>query len=288
MGNNMLYDFFYRYLIKPSLSIGQWIYKLLRNEKQSEVNSSTAKVLDSLQIMHANETIPPNLRLPPIRSGKDYTVYETEMDAVYGKDQEQFEGLFKRHVAQYNNISGSKIHFPSGSKDVYRSAMLAFSPETLKELIKERGVKTIIHLSNKKTVNQKLWTQIEKEHFTSLGGKIDNYVHILDFDYLFNDEDELFQGQKKVAEIIHLIEQSEGNVLIHCLGGEHKTELIFETMQKVYNHLSMENITSRYKCHTAWSPDPKIKSGYKQNNLDFIRDFPDDLLVQERPVLSIT
>jgi hypothetical protein len=227
---------------------------------------------------HCNETIPPEFRLPRVLSGKDYTLYDPKMDAVYGKEPLVFEELFKQHVADYNNISGSIIHFPSGNKHVYRSAMLAYSPETLKELMQERGVTTIFHLSNKKTVNQKAWTDKEKEYFFSQGGKPENYIHILDFDYVFNDEDELFGGQKKVAEIIRQIEKSEGNVLIHCLGGEHKTELIFEIMQKHYNHVPMDNIITRYKCHTAWSADHKLKSGYKQNNVDFIQDYPSELL----------
>lgn len=233
-------------------------------------------------IISANDTIPAKLRLAKIRSGTDYTVYETTMDETYGKQPERFEELFKQHVAKYNNISGSIIHFPSGKKDVYRSAMLAYSPETLKELIQERGVKSIFHLSNKPTVDQKAWTEKEKQEFIKLGGKPANYFHIKDFDYVFNDDDELINGQNKVTEIINQIEQCEGNVLIHCLGGEHKTELIFEIMQKCYNHVDMDNITVRYKAHTAWSPNPNIKNGYKQNNLDFIRSFPCELL--DKPI----
>jgi hypothetical protein len=234
-----------------------------------------------------NNTIPAELRLPKIRSGKDWTIYDTNMDQYYGKQPEVFEALFKKHVADFNNISGSVIYFPSGKKDIYRSAMLAYSPDTLKELMEERGVKTVFHLSNKKTVDQQAWTQKEKEYFLSLGGKLENYVHIKDFDYLFNDEDELYSGQQKVAEIIEQIEKSEGNVVIHCLGGEHKTELIFEVMQKHYNHLKMDNITERYKCHTAWQPDPLAKSGFKQNNLDFIRDFPGELLEKKKESQSM-
>ena len=239
-------------------------------------------LFSSLALANCNCTIPEGLRLPKIRSGTDYTIYETRMDAVYGKDQKRFEELFKEHVANYNNISGSIIHFPNGDKHVYRSAMLAYSPETIKELMEERGVKTIIHLSNKKTVDQKAWTAQEKEIFFKLGGKQKNYIHILDFDYIFNDNDELAGGQKKVAEIIRKIEQAEGNVVIHCLGGEHKTELIFEVMQKCYNGVGIENITERYKCHTAFSNDPKKKTGYKQNNVDFIRDYPCQLLNHEK------
>lgn len=243
---------------------------------------STQKMIEKMGVKHANETIPPELRLPAIHSGTDYTEYETAMDDAYVEDHDLFESLFKAHVAKFNNISGSIIHFPTGDKHVYRSAMLAYSPDTIKELVEERGVKTIIHLSNKDTVNQAEWTRKEQHHFFKLGGQPENYIHILDFDYVFNDEDELHEGQFKVAEIINLIEKSEGNVLIHCLGGEHKTEIIFEIMQKVYNHLGMANIEERYKVHTAWSPDPNKKSGYKQNNIEFIRDYPESILVSPK------
>src|SRR5579871_4699724 len=63
-----------------------------------------------------NATIPLHLRLPKIRAGSDYAVYETAMDKVYKKNPAAFEALLKEHVARYNNISGSVIHFPSGDK----------------------------------------------------------------------------------------------------------------------------------------------------------------------------
>lgn len=277
-----------------AMSVGAWQSRKGHSLPESGASHQGISLFSdtSIQCQGCNDTIPESLRLPKIHSGKDYTVYEDKMDAVYGKQPEVFEDLFKKHVAEYNNISGSVIHFPSGDKHVYRSAMLAFSPDTLQELVTERNVKTIIHLSNKKTVNQALWTHKEKAIFIQLGGKLQNYIHIKDFDYIFNDDDELTSGKEKVAEIIHLIEKCEGNVLIHCLGGEHKTGLIFEIMQKCYNRVGMENITERYKCHTAWSADPAIKSGYKQNNIDFIRSYPckllqanieKDLLGQPRP-----
>jgi len=228
---------------------------------------------------NCNSTIPDHLRLPKISSGKDYTVYQEKVENAYYNDPKLFEELFKLQVAEYNNISGSVIHFPSGPKHVYRSAMLAYSPDTIAELMQERDVKAIFHLSNKKTVDQKAWTSAEKEIFESLGGRLENYIHVLDFDYAFKTAEDVKNGQRKVAEIIFQIGNTEGNIAIHCLGGEHKTELIFEVMQKCYNKVGMDNIIERYKCHTAWSDLPNALHGYKAENVDFIRDFPCELLV---------
>jgi len=225
-----------------------------------------------------NDTIPEELRLPKVRSGVDYTIYETVMDDAFVNDRKLFEELFAEHVQKFNNISGSVIHFPKGEKHVYRSAMLAYSPDTIKELMKERGVSSIFHLSNTDIVDQVAWTEKEKSLFREFGGVDENYHHIMGFSYknAFEDSEELLKVRKKVADIIHLIEGKPGNVLIHCLGGEHKTGLIFEIMQKCYNFVPMDNIIERYKCHTAY--DVVNPTGYKQANVDFIASYPCEML----------
>ena len=80
----------------------------------------------------------------------------------------------------------------------------------------------------------------------------------------------------KIASIIRLVASSDGAVLIHCLGGEHRTSLVFEVMQKCVNKIGISNIIQRYKCHTGWT---KVnKWGFRQQDVDFIQSFPCGLI----------
>lgn len=228
--------------------------------------------------MSCSDTIPKAFRVDPLKSARDYTVYNAELSKAYAENRILFESLMKLHVTNYANLSGSRIEFPVSSKVIYRSSMLAFSPHVINELVNTRNVQSILHLSNSKMVDQEYWTSSEKVAFHKSGGNLDNYVHILGFDYNYKRESELQEVRSKVAEIIRKIEMMPGNVLIHCLGGEHRTELVFEVLQKCYNKIPMSNILKRYLCHTG-SPNGEQKSnGYKQENIDFIKFFPCEIL----------
>jgi phosphotransferase system IIB component len=234
-----------------------------------------ALLLPSRQVFAAQDcgtTIPNDLRLEKLTNGTGYTQYE---DIFIGVDKEDplFEQLFKLHVAKFNNISGSIIRFKSASKEVYRSAILSENIALLSELIKERNVKTIIVLTSSKLFDTSSWIDKERTIFAALGGE--HFIHILDFDSHFDmkDRKEVERNNSIITSIIKLIANSSGNVLIHCLGGEHKTEMVFEAMQKCINKVNNDNIVQRYKCHTGWV-NSENKGGYRANNINFILDFP--------------
>jgi len=217
-------------------------------------------------------TIPKDLRLEKLHFGTGYTQYEDVFIGV-SKDDPLFEQLFKLHVAKFNNISGSLVKFKNTKKEVYRSAILSENIALLSELVKKRNVKTIVVLTSSKIFDITPWLDKERSIFAALGGA--QFLHILDFDGNFDiqNDSKVRQVNTTIASIIKLIANANGNVLIHCLGGEHKTELVFEAMQKCLNKVDTDNIIQRYKCHTGWvnSNNP---GGFRENNVNFILDFP--------------
>lgn len=220
--------------------------------------------------------IPKEFRLEKLTNGTGYTQYEDVFIGVKTEDP-LFEQLFKLHVARFNNISGSIIKFKNGHKEIYRSAILSENIALLSELVKERNVKTIVVLTSSKLFDIAPWLDKERKIFAALGGE--HFLQILDFDSHFdvNDKKEVEKNNKIIASIIKLIANANGNVLIHCLGGEHKTEMVFEPMQKCINKVDNENIVQRYKCHTGWRDDSDL-GGYRENNVKFILEFPCSLI----------
>ena len=54
---------------------------------------------------------------------------------------------------------------------------------------------------------------------------------------------------KKITTILRYIQAQEGNVLIHCLAGQHLTGVIFGVLQKCYNKLPLTVIKKNAECH---------------------------------------
>lgn len=220
--------------------------------------------------------IPKEFRLEKLTNGTGYTQYEDVFVGVKTEDP-LFEQLFKLHVAKFNNISGSIIKFKNGPKEVYRSAILSENIALLSELVKERNVKTIVVLTSSKLFDTTPWLDKERKIFAALGGE--HFLQILDFDSHFdiNDSKEVEKNNRIITSIIKLIANTDGNVLIHCLGGEHKTELVFEIMQKCFNKVDKDNILQRYRCHTGWINSNNV-GGFRKNNIKYILDYPCNLI----------
>lgn len=230
----------------------------------------------TLALCDCGITIPEDLRLKKLHFGTGYTQYEDVFIGI-AKEDPLFELLFKLHVAKFNNISGSIVRFKNEQKEVYRSAILSENIALLSELVKDRNVKTIIVLTTSKIFDITSWLDKERAIFAALGGA--QFLHILDFDSHFNmqNDSEVQRIHTIITSIIKLIANANGNVLIHCLGGEHKTELVFEAIQKCLNKVDGDNIIQRYKCHTGWI-DTTNPGGYRESNIKFILDFPCDLI----------
>lgn len=236
----------------------------------------TFNSLEALANKDCRTIIPKEFRLEKLTNGTGYTQYEDVFIGVKTEDP-LFEQLYKLHVAKFNNISGSIVRFKNGPKEVYRSAILTENIALLSELVKDRNVKTILVLTNSKLFDTTPWLDKERKIFATLGGE--HFLQILDFDSHFDmkDKKEVEKNNKIIASITKLIANANGNVLIHCLGGEHKTEMVFEAMQKCINKVDNENIIQRYKCHTGWM-DKENKGGYRENDVNFILNYPCDLI----------
>ncbi|MFK7974345.1 MAG: hypothetical protein AB8B66_05745 [Rickettsiaceae bacterium] len=191
--------------------------------------------------------------------------------------------------ALHNNVDGSRFDFPNGPKDVYRSAVLHSSIPCLKELVQNRGVRHIVHfeipfLGDNKFKGE-LWQDTEKRYFEQLAENLGDitYTNITEYDYKNESPGTIV---KRVAEIIRKIQAlDDGAILIHCLGGEHKTGIVYGVMQKCINNVPISIIESEYKCHTAWRSDSK-PGGYKRENIDVIRNFPCSILFDKKGKLS--
>ncbi len=157
-----------------------------------------------------------------------------------------FDATLTDLILRHNNIGGSVVNFPNQSKVVYRSANLGGSPLCLQELHQIRKVDTIFNLSNSPIGHQSQQTMLEENLFESLGG--DAYVKI--FNIALQPQSKITKEYYlNVAKVIHYINDAQGNVLIHCLAGEHVTGVIFGVMQKCYNQIPIEFVKKNTRCH---------------------------------------
>ncbi len=69
----------------------------------------------------------------------------------------------------------------------------------------------------------------------------------------------------------------KGNILVHCGGGMHRTGMVIAVLQKVINGTSMEEIKKSYSYHVGYK-NKANPGGFEQGNLDFIAEFPPNLL----------
>ncbi|MEN8154466.1 MAG: hypothetical protein ABFR75_10630 [Acidobacteriota bacterium] len=64
----------------------------------------------------------------------------------------------------------------------------------------------------------------------------------------------------------------EGNILIHCGGGMHRTGMVIGILQKIFNGRSMDHIKKVYGYHTGYRGKDR-PGGFEQGNLDLIEEF---------------
>lgn len=69
----------------------------------------------------------------------------------------------------------------------------------------------------------------------------------------------------------------QGNVLVHCGGGMHRTGMIIGVIERCLNNAPMTDIEAGYKKHVAWR-SPADPGGFEAENLHFIADFDCTLL----------
>ena len=122
------------------------------------------------------------------------------------------------------------LHLPNQQKKtVYRSASLAGPPFCLNELFSKRHVANIINLIDRTIAHAPFLKALEEDEFRAIGGEW--YFQVLNFgvtpETVVNDH--FFQ---MITDIIKQIIHTRGDVLIHCVSGEHDTGIIFAILQK--------------------------------------------------------
>lgn len=184
--------------------------------------------------------------------------------------------------AEHNNLGVNIFHFPNKDLIVYRSSILTGNIRCLKELIEISGVRYIIYLKNDSTDHH--FNFIEPEHIREkryfdqlVLDKENNQYIIIDFvNRKIKSIEEKQEMIKRVSEIIHLIYGLDAPILIHCLGGEHKTGIIYGIMQKCINKMPIDQVIHEYELRTGKMK--KISGGSRKEDVDFIKEFPCDMI----------
>lgn len=185
--------------------------------------------------------------------------------------------------AEHNNLGVNIFHFPNKDLIVYRSSILTGNIRCLKELIEISGVRYIIYLKNDSTDHH--FNFIEPEHarekryFDELVlDKENNQYIIIDFvNRKIKSIEEKQEMIKRVQEIIQLISGLDAPILIHCLGGEHKTGIIYGIMQKCINKIPIDQVIYEYELKTGKN-ETNIGGGARKEDVDFIKEFPCDMI----------
>ncbi|MFM7578954.1 MAG: tyrosine-protein phosphatase [Microcystaceae cyanobacterium] len=196
--------------------------------------------------------------LPPTA---EFLQQQEEFKTLYHQpDFSLFQQALANNAAQYNNLGGSLVQFPQGQKQVFRGSILSNSPDCLQQLVKEKGVKTIVNLYSGNLINEDQLANQERDFFQKLGG--DNYLHILNFSDSPdpNKNQTLATIKDRIAQIIQAIAASPGNIYVHCVGGIHRTGEVYGILQKCVNRVPMAQVLADYEKHAG---------GTRQNNREY-------------------
>ena len=226
------------------------------------------------QIIVADTLIPSPL-LPTSCNGIK-ELPQKQIGYYYQHDFEKFKEFNLKITEENNNIGGGVFNFLSGKKVVYRSSILNENPKCLEELTKEKGVETVIYLYFGNYIDEKEIPYQEEIMFKKFGGKF--YINTLNFDDFMTQEPKDSSSRNKLmASIIKYIEASPGNVLIHCLGGMHRTGLIYGILQKCVQKTPMNEIIKTYNKHVGYK-NADNPGTYSKYDIQSIEDYPcDDL-----------
>ncbi|CDZ75913.1 Protein tyrosine/serine phosphatase [Legionella massiliensis] len=175
------------------------------------------------------------------------------------------------------NLGATVLNLPGNKhKIVYRSANLAGAPLCMKSLVEQRQVHTIVNLySGKRGYNREL-VALEKAVFNDVGGK--EYIQIQDFFTTHVEPSQIPALNKQIAQIAKTIANSEGNVLVHCLVGEHDTGVIFGVLQKCYNKLPIKQVINEMGCHLTQDISPAYQRAAFNSVAKLIKEFPCELI----------
>ncbi len=98
---------------------------------------------------------------------------------------------------------------------------------------------------------------------------------------LLDNEEDYAANKERAMEIVSQVikdillpggKEPDGNILLHCGGGMHRTGMIVGIIRRYCNNDAMEDIIADYKRHVAWKSD-EDPGGYEELNVRFIREF---------------
>jgi hypothetical protein len=105
--------------------------------------------------------------------------------------------------------------------------------------------------------------------------------------YALKGQDPSAKGYKEaVANLARLLKEQilmpggkppQGNILVHCGGGMHRTGMIIGVLEKVINGEDPQVLADRYRYHVGFG-GPDNPGGFEQKNLDVILGFDPALL----------
>ena len=82
---------------------------------------------------------------------------------------------------------------------------------------------------------------------------------------------------RQIVEILRSC--ANGNVLVHCAGGMHRTGMLVGIIRRYINKDPIELVVEDYKRHVAFESSER-PGGYEESNVRFIRNFDLDILDQ--------
>ncbi|MGY6214214.1 hypothetical protein ACW73L_03540 [Methylolobus aquaticus] len=225
----------------------------------------------SLLLLEAMAAAPPTR--PPACSGlpptADFIAANHRFEALYDSDRAAFRAALTDFVTRHNNLGSTVIRFPRGPKTVFRSSLLARNPACLEQLVKRHGVRTIVNLYSGDLIAEGALAAEEADAFTRFGGL--SYIRILGLSDYPTPTESIADIKARIASAIELIRAAPGNVLVHCVGGIHRTGEVYGVLQKCFNRVPVETIRREYVYHAGGATEGNPE--YRGVDVDIIRSF---------------
>jgi len=79
----------------------------------------------------------------------------------------------------------------------------------------------------------------------------------------------------------------EGNILVHCGGGMHRTGMIIGIIRKAFSDATMEEIIDNYRFHVGYK-DEQFTGGAEPLNIKFIQEFDTSLIQNLTQIRKVT
>jgi hypothetical protein len=193
-----------------------------------------------------------------------------ELQVLYTKDKRLFKKKLLSFVSEYPNMGAQTFSYNGKPHEIYRSALLGNNKLCLSALIQNENLKNIIYLYSGDYVNEEKIPYIEEASLYKSGGN--TYIRILNFSDEFKSDKEREQLENRVSDVIKTILTLKGPTLIHCVGGWHRTGIVYGVLEKCIQKKPIDKVILNYKKHVGFF-SKKQPGVFKQTNVDFLNHF---------------